>query len=113
MMVTVVFLTAVCALSFVAIIYPAYARHRSWPIGSILLSPTGWIATAAFLGLIAAPVTAAITQRWWMLFTVPLTGYIIAYALVMLLRSSVQALAIFGLPLAWIAAILSLTQAIR
>jgi len=97
-------LSGLFACAIVVMAYPGYAIQRGWPVAHWAFSegtPGTWVSLSALLVVIAAPLTGLIKGPWWLLFLIPIGGYISGLLATKLFRRFVQPIGIIGSVLGW------------
>ena len=99
-------LTLTFAFGFITVAYEGFADRKGWPIGEMYRSHSSWVRILGVLAMVCAPIAAAVIASGLATAVTIFGGLIVALLLTRLLRSQIQAVTAFALPVLWVLNIL-------
>jgi hypothetical protein len=84
------------AMAVVCISYDSMARAKGWPVGEVLAKDASLPKIGAFITTLWIIGKSFMVFSWWSPIVIVIVGWILAFALVMMLRKNVQFVGIIG-----------------
>jgi Na+(H+)/acetate symporter ActP len=102
--------TLTITLSVCCSAYDTFARRNGWPVGEVLAKDASTVKIVALIAGLLALGKSFFVLEWWSPFAILAAGWILAFALTMLLKKTTQILCIVGIFPAAIATILYISE---